>query len=170
MPMYEISVSQAVKFYGQLGENLRKAALKGVFSAALRAKRDVVSKEIAKYGPNKPVDRGIYRAGWQVERLPNGAAIYNSVPHAMFIEYGVPASRVVISNKAIGNMTEWVRRKLGGPDNARSIAVAILHSLKKRGIFNNGTGLRIFEAYCLNMLPIILNQEISREISKAYRE
>jgi hypothetical protein len=167
-----ITLKEAIsEFSGQgpLAAKLRKAATNGLFSAALRAKSDIVTREITKLGAQRPIDRGIYRAGWQVARLPNGAAIYNSVPHASFIEYGVPAANVVISNRAIAAVSEWVKRKLGGTTNERQIAHAILRSMKKRGIFNRGRGLRILETYSRTILPKVVLQEVEREIAKVAR-
>lgn len=99
---------------GELGQKLREAAKKGLFSAALRAKRDIVSRVIPSMGGQKPIDRGIYRAGWQVARLPTGAAIYNPVPHAAFVENGVPPGNSALSGKVQMALAEWVQRKLGG--------------------------------------------------------
>jgi len=219
---------------GPLATALRAAATKGLFSAALRAKRDIVAREINKGAQGRrPVDRGVYRAGWQVERLPTGAAIYNSVPHASFIEYGVPAANVVPSRKAVLAIAEWAQRKLGGRtkqvsvaqmretsksvnaakakyDKAKStwttraksareknkpepprprppailtgkkrlktdynyafgVAYAILGAMKKRGIFNNGRGLRIMENYAKHSLPVVIRDEVEREIAKVAR-
>lgn len=227
-----INLRDAAGYYdpkGPLAAQLRAAALKGLYAAALRAKRDIVSKVIPDKMP-KPVDRGIYRAGWQVEKLRNGAAIYNPVPHAAMIEFGVPAANVVISNKAQMALAEWVQRKLGGKrgrmdtgamqkasqgvnaarakfnrakatyreraERARAagrpipapprppgiltsrnrikhdfgyawqLAGAILHALKKRGIFARGKGLRVMEGYVRNTMPAVIREEVAREIAK----
>jgi hypothetical protein len=256
VPIKTISLKEAQVYFdknGPLAAELRKAALKGLMSAALRAKRDIVAKVIPALGGQKPVDRGIYRAGWQVERLPEGATVYNTVPTAAFVEYGVPAGNVVISNKAQIALAEWVQRKLGGNKKAGAkvrtakgaewfrqklkgrtaiakeerkesaqtvngakakfdkskgswlkrskkamsagkpppappkppailtdkgrkkndygyawhIAGAILHSMKKRGIFNRGRGLRILETYSKQVLPGIIKEECEREMKKA---
>jgi hypothetical protein len=149
---------------------MRAAALKGIFSAALRAKNDIVTKVIPQKDP-APVDKGIYRAGWQVEKLRTGAAIYNPVPYAAAIEYGVSAGNVVFSNKFQKMLAEWVNRKLGGrtPKQAWSIAGAIMHSLKTKGIFKRGVGLRVLEGYSRTTLLAVLREEVTREIEKALR-
>jgi hypothetical protein len=216
---------------GPLAQQMKQAAIKGLFSAALRAKRDIVSRVIPQLGGNKPIDRGIYRAGWQVQKLPTGAALYNPVPTAGMIEYGVPANNVVASNKAHLALAEWVQRKLGGRrgkpvsvdamrgttqkvneakqkfDQAKktwtersksamakgkpqpprpkapgvltskgrakhdfgfawSVAGAILASMKKKGIFNRGQGLRVLENYTRSSLPSVIREEVERELAK----
>lgn len=117
MAIQRISLKDAQVYFsprGPLAAQLKGGALKGLLSAALRAKRDLVAREIPALGGQKPVDRGIYRAGWQVQKTPRGAVLYNPVPHASFIEFGVPASNVVASYKAHVALAEWVQRKLGG--------------------------------------------------------
>jgi len=216
---------------GPFAEKMKVAAAKGLLSAALQAKRDIVARVIPALGGQKPVDRGIYRAGWQVQRLPTGAAIYNAVPTASLVEYGVPANNVVASTKAHVALAEWVQRKLGGRrgrvtvdaqrgsaqsvnkakekfDKAKAtwtarskaaiargapappqptrpaalsgkarmkhdygfaweIAGAILGAMRKRGIFNRGSGLRVLENYTRSTLPGVVKREVEREIAKA---
>lgn len=216
---------------GPLMAKMKAAAVKGLFSAALRAKRDIVARVIPSLGSHKPIDRGIYRAGWQVQKLPTGAAIYNAVPTAAMIEYGVPAGNVVASTKAHIALAEWVQRKLGGKrgrvtvDKARAsgnavnvakekfdkakaswtlrskkalekgkpppprpkapgaltskgrmkldfgfawgVAGAILAAMKKRGIFNRGSGLKVLDGYTKNILPGVIREEVGKEITKA---
>ncbi len=172
MPTTRLSLKDAQVYFdskGPLANELRAAASKGLFSAALRAKRDIVSRVIGNLGARKPVDRGIYRAGWQVERLPNGAAIYNAVPTAVLVEDGVKGSNVVASTKAHVALAEWVRRKLGGlsEKEAWGVAGAILGAMKKRGIFNRGTGFGILKNYTRSTLPSVIKEECEREIAKA---
>lgn len=151
---------------GPLAAKLRQAAHKGLFSAALRMKRDIVTKVIPAKDP-QPIDRGIYRAGWQVERLKDGAAVYNSTPHAAMVEFGVAAARVVLSTKAHLALTEWVHRKLGyETKRAWQIAGAILHAMKARGIFARGRGLRVMEGYVATSLPAVIREEVERELRK----
>ena len=173
MSSVKISLTDAISYFdknGPLALEMRAAAIKGIFSAALRAKRDIVTKVIPEKDP-KPVDRGIYRAGWQVEKLKDGAAIYNATLYAAAIEYGVSAGNVVFSNKFQKALAEWVQRKLGasGPKEAWRVAGAILHALKTRGIFRRGAGLRVLEGYSKNTLPAVLREEVTREIEKALR-
>lgn len=232
--MPTMTIREAANYFGKDGPlvaKMKKGAARGLLSAALRAKRDIVARVIPQLSGNKPIDRGIYRAGWQVQKLPNGAAIYNAVPTAAAVEDGVPAGNVVASTKAHVALAEWVQRKLGGRrgkpvsvDSARAstksvneakqkydkaketwtlrakkareggrpepprpkppgvlnnkarmkhdygfaweVAGAILGAMKKRGIFNRGTGLKVLTNYSKNVLPGVVREEVDREIAK----
>lgn len=98
---------------GPLAKQLRAAATKGLYSAALRMRQDIVARVIPNLKPFAPVDRAVYKAGWQVQRTPTGAVVYNPVPYAAIIENGVPASNTVLSTKVQMALAEWVRRRLG---------------------------------------------------------
>lgn len=166
-----IKLKDAIPYFsvdGPFGKEMRRAGMKGIYSTILRAKRDIVSREIPAE-PRPPVDRGMYKAAWGIERLPNGAAIFNNAPHAVFIEYGVPNTNVVPSKRAVMNISEWAQRKFGASaKEAISIAEAVLHSLKRRGIFARGKGLRILEKYVQRKMPDILKKEVEAEIAKAF--
>jgi hypothetical protein len=143
--------------------------MKGVYSAALKAKQDIVATEIPAVDPS-PVNKGVYKAGWQVEKLQNeGAAFYNSVPYAKYIEWGVPPMNVATSLKAIQAIAEWARNKLGGLDEkqALNVAHAIMTNMKKNGIFKQGKGLLIMTNYVNKKLPGVLKREVEAEIDKA---
>jgi hypothetical protein len=165
-----IKLSDAAVYFGTSGPvavKLKTAALKGIYSAALRSKQILQTTEIQDADP-PPVNKGVYRAGWQVEKLKNGAAYYNSVPYARYIEDGVPAMNVVMSQKAIMAIAEWARRKLGGLDEkqALNVAYAIMQNLKKRGIFKHGAGLKIMKKYNDRKLNEVIRREIDAEIDK----
>lgn len=170
--MRTITLKEAEVYYGAggaLANKLKTAAMKGVYSAALKATQDIVAVEIPAAYP-KPVDRGIYAAGWKAEKLPNvGAMFYNSVPYAKFIEWGVPPTNVLSSLKAIQNIAEWARRKFGGIDEkqALGLAHAIMTNMQKHGIFKQGKGLRIMTNYVDKKLPGVLKREVEAEIDKA---
>lgn len=151
---------------GPLSEKMRIAAMKGLYSAALFSKKEIVSVDIPHADPS-PVNKGVYRAGWQVEKLPNGAAFYNSVPYARYIEWGVPAMNVVASMKAIEALAEWARKKFGGLDEKQAlrVAYAIMTNMKKHGIFGRGKGLLIMTKYVERKLPDVIRQELTREIN-----
>lgn len=239
--MPTLTIKEAANYFGKSGPiavQMRKAAHKGLMSAALRMKQVLVTREIPKTMP-APVDKGIYRAGWQVEKLPNGAAVYNAVPYAVFIEYGVSAGNVVASKKFQIALAEWVRRKLGGKsksvsvrsvskergkaakkthqermkrwrerirdlkrrnalrkrkkllplampkapklpqeaagatkspgfDYAWRVAGAIMHAMKKRGIFRQGKGLRILEKFVGAHGKTLVRDEVQRALDKEF--
>jgi len=170
VPANVLTLKQAVAWFSPagMGAEMREAALRGLYSAALRAKQDLQTRAMTELGNEKPIDRRIYVAGWQVEKLPDGAAVYNAVPHAVFIEYGVPAANVVASFKAQQAIAEWARRKLGGIDEKKAwwVAGAILANLRRKGIFKRGQGLRVLERYVNGSLPVVARDEIARELKK----
>lgn len=164
-----LTLEQAANHFsvkGAFSVKLRAAAMKGLYSAALFSKKEIVTVQIPDADP-PPVNKGIYRAGWQVEKLPNGAAFYNSVPYARYIEWGVPAMNVVSSQKAIEALAEWARKKFGGLDEKQALRVAhaIMTNMRKHGIFGRGKGLLIMTKYVERMLPIVLKTELTREIN-----
>lgn len=170
MPINTLTTKQAVDWFSPagMGEKMKAAALRGLYSAALRAKRDLQTRAMTDLGKEAPIDRRIYVAGWQTEKMPDGAVIYNAVPHAVFIEYGVPAANVVASFKGQQAIAEWARRKLGGISEKKAwqVAGAILASMRMKGIFKRGQGLRVLERYVKASLPVVVNEEIAREIKK----
>ena len=91
-----ISIDDAPAWVGRLALSMRSAAERGIYSAALRTQQRIVTELIPKEpargnNPGPPVDTGAYRAGWHVDRIEGGAYLYNSAPHAGFIEWGVRA-------------------------------------------------------------------------------
>ena len=170
-----ISLKDAGVYFGPdgpLAKRMRAGAVKGLLSAALRAQQDIVARVIPSLSPHMPVDRGTYKAGWQVQKMPDGAAIYNPVPHAVFIEYGIEATKVIPSFRAHKNIAEWAQRKLGGLDakKAWEVAGAILWSMRRKGIFNRGRGFRVLENYSRNVLPGSIKREVERELAKVTKE
>lgn len=155
---------------GQFADKMRIAVLKGLYSSALFSKNYIVSKEIPNADP-PPVNKGVYRAGWQVQKLPNGAAFYNSVPYARYIEWGVPAMNVVTSAKAIEALAEWARKKFGGLEEKQALRVAhaIMTNMRKHGIFGRGKGLQIMTKYAIEVLPGVIEEELTREINNIYK-
>lgn len=164
-----------------LDKNLRAAAVRGLFSTALRLQQYITTDLIPRE-PRIPVDRGVYRAGWRAKPLPDGALLYNPVPHAPIVEWGARAESIKVGRKMIDALAEWVRRK-GIADTtrptrtgrtrkvkvtekeARRIAWAIALSMKKRGIFNGGQGLRILERANKRAREFAM-QEVTAELEK----
>lgn len=200
-----LTINQAVSYFGKdgaLAKQMQAAALKGLYSAALRGKQLLVTREIPSKTP-PPVDKGIYKAGWQVEKLPKGAAIYNAVPYAAAIEDGVPAGNVVLSTKFQIALAEWLQRHGGArrstplkagsggggqrpkvnrtgtaqdPAAARMQSVspalwasagAVMHALKRRGIFKRGAGLQVLGDFAKSGLPAVIREEMDKALKKA---
>lgn len=166
----------------RIAKQNHEAAIRGLRAAAVRIQGLIITETIPRTKPT-PVDRGIYRAGWTVDILPNGARLRNWVPWAYFIEEGVLPKRVKISRKMIDALTEWVRRKgIGGttkhtnggpvlvekptPLIARSIAWAMATVMKKRTGIHGGKGGRGILKRTLFYAPKFIEAEIIREIEK----
>ncbi len=157
---------------GRLEGELRKAALRGLYSAAQRTV-SIIQTEIIPAEPRVPVDRGIYKAGWRARPTSDGAEVSNSTPHAIFIEDGVRADHVKVGRRMVDALAGWVARKgLTGAAKgvekaaeARRIAWAIAKSMQKKGIFNAGGGLNIM-AKARSRLPAIIEQEVRAEIAR----
>lgn len=182
------------QFTKQLQFGLSNAARKGLLSAALRTANLIQTRIIPNTKP-EPVDRGRYKAGWLVKKTSYGASLTNSVPYASMIELGVRAANVKPGRAMLKALAEWAQRKgLGktivqpkagkslGKANAKAapvkwkkatdsaamrIAWAIAMSMKRKGIFNGGTGLLIF-AQAEVEIPNIIREEVAREIKRAY--
>jgi hypothetical protein len=160
-----ITLKEAGVEFEEMGRRMKTAALKGLFSAALRGVQVVITEIIPSRVP-QPVDRGIYRAGWKAMKLGGknpGAVIYNAEPHAALIEYGVRASNVKIGRVMIAALAEWAKRK-GFQDPERA-AWGIAKKMQERGIFGQ-TGLGVL-ALLNARLPAIVREEVTREIEAA---
>lgn len=165
MAVYELKAAPSL--FDRVARNLRGAAERGLYSAAVRSVALLQTQEIQAASP-RPVDRGIYRAGWRAQKLKGGAAFFNAVPWAVYIERGVPGANVVISRAAVKAVSEWAQRKLG-LDAAASVDAAwgILKAAKRRGLFARGEGLRVMEKYVRERLPRVMAEEVAREIARA---
>ena len=175
MPIHRIELEDAARWWGGKVEGLREGALRGLYSAALRTVQHIQTSIIPNE-PRPPVDRGAFRAGWRAGKLSNGAIIENTLPYASVIERGARAENVKISGPMIEALTEWVKRKgLAGnkprgdrteyDSQARNIAWAIAVSMKRRGIFNDGQGLRVLEK-AEKMIPKFVREECAREMRR----
>jgi hypothetical protein len=178
-----ITIDEAPEWVMHLREELRKASIRGLQSAALRLQQHIVAEVIPntkdeRTGKGPPVDKGAYRAAWRVRNVSNGAIVSNTLPYASIIEYGARADNIAISRPMILALTDWVMRKgLVGKRpgkngdrvefyrQAQSIAWAIAVSMKKMGIYNQGKGLRVLER-ALKQLPKIVDEEVTRELRR----
>lgn len=164
MPIFDLK-DPALRQY--IGTSVEKAARAGVVSAGARIVAHIVN-ELIPSEPRVPVDRGAYRAGWRSEPTPEGVEIYNVAPHAPFIEYGVRSQNVKIGRQMLEDLARWVVRKgIGTSAEAPSIAFAIAKSMQKRGIFNEGKGLRILER-AMKLSGEFLIEEIADAIEEAF--
>lgn len=174
-----MTIDEAPAWMRRLGGERRRAAERGLLSAAQRLVQAIVAEVIPRE-PRVPVDRGIYRAGWRAEQSAGGALVVNRTPHAEFIEDGVRAENVKVGREMIDALADWVHRhgldRSRGRDgkgryvaaaesDARSIAWAIAQSMRRRGIFG-GTGLKILEKARNRYLLRFITEEVTAELEK----
>lgn len=145
---------------------LREAAIRGVQAAAARCIQVIVTKIVPSRSP-QPVDRGVFRAGWKWLPISMGAEIFNTEPHAAFIEHGVRASSVKPGGAMIRALAEWVvRKRLATGAEAISVAWRIAKTMRKRGIFNGGQGFKILDELKREHARPLIREEVAREIAR----
>ena len=175
--MPSIDLKASPELVAKLGPKFRQAAGRALYSAALRGISKIQTELILAASPS-PVDRGLYRAGWRAEPYLSGselggADIYNVEAHAAFIERGVRPANVKIGSAMLAALAEWAKRKgldgAGTARGARQVAWAIARSMKRRGIFKGGTGLRVLEKLMTLHMPGIVREEFAREAAAALR-
>lgn len=164
--MTTVDLKDAGAMYGKMGKELRAAAVRGLQRAALRGLAEIKARIIPSRTP-QPVDRGVYRAGWNVELLSDGAAIYNPLPYAAMIEYGVKPGNVRIGAAMIQALSEWVVRKgLASSADAIRVAWRVARALQRKGIHGGGAGLGILKELEEGVLPRYAEEEVAREIGR----
>lgn len=165
-----VKLVDMAQFVGTMNTKMREGAMRGLILAGKRAVQTIVVVIIPSRSP-KPVDRGLYRAGWRSEQTDKETvSIYNLEPHAGFIEDGVRPENVKAGFAMRKALYEWVIRKGIASDEQEAIGIVwgIVAKMKQRGIFNKrkGNGLKILAELNEDHLPMILKQECTREISR----
>lgn len=162
--MPSIELRDADRWVVRVEQDMRRAVVRGLLSAAQRGVQEIVTKIIPSRSP-QPVDRGIYRSGWRAVPQEDGADIENLEPVAVFIEEGVRAENVKIGGAMLKALTEWVIRKgITGPDEAPAAAFAIATNMQKKGIFGR-QGMGILRELVNGRLHAIVQEEILRELA-----
>ncbi len=163
-----IDLQDAAGLFGAMNSRLRRAALDGLYSAALRSVQAIQTTIVPSRSP-APIDRGLFRAGWKARREPDGATIENLEPHAPFIEWGVRAGAVKPGPAMIRALVEWVERKgLASGGEATRAAWRIARAMQARGIFRGGRGFRILETLREWYLARFVEEEVGRAIEKVF--
>jgi hypothetical protein len=175
-----IDLKDAAGYFGDWAAKNQEAAVKGLRLAAVRCLGTIQAVIIPSRDP-QPVDRGIYRAGWKVQSLPNGAEFYNDSPAAAIIEGGVRASNIKIGRKMLDALAQWAirkgivkisGRKKSSPsiwDEAMGIAWAIAKKAKAgKGIHNqrSGGGLQIMAQCNHDFTHRYVVEEVTRQLEK----
>ena len=170
----KFDVSQAPEVARWLEKGFEKAGERAMVATAARLVAHIQNEIIPNLEP-PPVDRGLYRAGWRHKAVKGGAEVYNSTPHAPFIEHGVRAENVKVGRRMIDALAAWVLRKgiagkgRGAKAEARQIAWAIAMKMKERGIFARGKGFRVLEKAVAHV-GRFLDEEFKREVAREFRE
>lgn len=166
-----IDLKDAAKWFDVTEKAARKAAMRGLLSAALRSVQTIITVIIPSRSP-PPVDKGGYLAGWHAVKNPEGAEFFNASYEAPFVEDGVRAENVKPGRAMIAAITEWATRKglAADADEARSVAFAIAQNMKRLGIFNRGSkGLGIMRELVDKYLDQYVAEEVEREMAKVWR-
>lgn len=159
--MTTIAIDKLSAAFGRMFQGFRAAQRKGLLSAALKGQSWIVSTLLPTLNP-PPFDMGTFRAGWNHKPTEDGAIIYNPVPHASFINFGVPPDRVRVTGPML---LEWVTRKGIGGDNPLQVAWGVANRLRQRGIFMDPQ-YRITERAVNEYLKTEVPLEIARELRK----
>lgn len=167
MANVQVDLKVAGKKFEGMGKEIREAAHRGLLAAAVRTVTIIITQIIPQKVP-PPVDRGVFRAGWRYGKIPEGAEIWNSERHAVFIEDGVRGENVKPGAAMIGALIEWVMRKgiASDPIKAKGAAFAIANKMRATGIFG-AKGLGILREATEKHIPKIAREEVEREIKKA---
>jgi len=149
-----ISVKQYAQYLFKLGDNLPKAAKRGILSGAMRA-LPIMQRRTTEAGAVNT--RTLLRA-WKAERTENGAIIYNSMPYSGVVEYGRRPGKFP-PKEAIAR---WAQRRMGlSRKESLQAAFLISRSIAKRGI----KARRIAEGATKEITDAIMT-EVDREIAK----
>jgi hypothetical protein len=100
-----ISVPDFARRIRSLAPRMEREIVRGLRRGALRV-RAAVAEAIATTRPYAPVDRGIYAASFQIERLAQGARVESGVLQAEMIEVGRRPGPVPLAP-----ILAWVKRK-----------------------------------------------------------
>ena len=170
------TLNDADKWLTVVSEDMRKAGMLGLYSAALRTVAYIQTDVIPNTKPHAPVDTHAYAAAWKARRTPHGANVENTSPYATIIEDGArPGFHV--GRKMVDAIAEWVLRKglqpngqgrdAGGrfvkvtAEGARQIAWAIATKIARDGLPAKRVLARAEE-----LIPRFIREEVRRELSR----
>ena len=165
-----VQLKDAARFFDVKEKEARKAAKRGLLSAALRSVQTIVAVIIPSRVP-APVDRGAFNAGWRAVETPDGAMFFNPTFQAPLIEDGVRGSSVKVGRAMIDALSAWAERHglAKDPKEARSVAFAMANAMRRAGIFNRGgRGLGIMRELVERYLDRFVREEVEREMTRAW--
>lgn len=169
MSDWVVPLSQAVKHFEHLKQDMKAAAYRGLVAAGARGLQVIIVEIIPKRVP-QPVDRGTYRAGWKLRIGPNYVEIYNDEVVAVIIEDGARAANIKVGTALLTALTSWAQRKglASDPKEALRIAWGIARNMQKKGIFNRDgkSGLGILRELVEWRLDNIIETEVLRALGQ----
>jgi len=162
MTVHHVTVDQFAKILGRLDSKIERAIVRGLQSAAMRLQGLVVN-EIDSAEPFPAVDRGELRNSTKFDRLPLGAILSMTAPHAGIIEYGTRPFFPPIEPLA-----RWALRKglADDEEEAEEIAWSIARHISQMGIEPRGYFIK---AVMSLKHDGILREEIKRELDALAR-
>jgi hypothetical protein len=161
----KVDLKNYAVFVDGVQKGLKTSMIRGVRSAARRLMNEIILRIVPSKIP-EPFDRELYKAGWKVDNLINGALIRNEELHSAFIEYGVAADKVKISRQMIAMLRDWlVRKGYATEQDSRDKAWALARNLQRRGIFNRGKGFRPLQEALDRFAIQYIQEEIASEIA-----
>ena len=121
-----VSIQDFAKIVSGVPVNVRGAMVRGMHKAAMRMEVAVV-EEIDATLPYPPVDTGGMRQSTSLARDQDGADVFMTAPHAIFMEEGVRPHRPPLLP-----LLEWAMRK--GFDDPIAVARAVVRRIELQGI------------------------------------
>jgi hypothetical protein len=121
-----VTIDQFAKLVAKSPVAVRSAMVRGLHKAAMRMEVQVV-EEIDSTLPHPPVDVGTMRQSTSLSRDADGADVFMTAPHAIFMEEGTRPHRPPMLP-----LLEWAIRK--GFDNPIAVARAVVKRIELEGI------------------------------------
>lgn len=165
MAVLRLSVSGWARYHEVLPARIRRAAIKGARSAALRVvslmvERTRHAEPASDHGASGAVNTGEFVRAWKMIPLTDGGRVVNDRPYASVIEYGRrPRSKA----PPVDPIIQWLVRRVGMSwDEARQAAPQVARAIGWRGLRGRGilTGLE-----ARTQIGEILESEIQHELA-----
>lgn len=158
MTVHRISLDKLPLLLDQLEPEIRGAVIRGMKSAALRSKAEVV-EQIDKALPFPAVDTGGLRQSVSVTLFPNGGWVTVDAPHASHIEFGTRPF-----TPPLGPLLTWVIRKglAADEDEAYAIARAVQRKIQREGIAPRHYFAKAMQVVQEKFVPQEIRHELNR--------
>jgi hypothetical protein len=131
--MATLEIKKLPQAFSMMTKEMQKAALKGALSGALRAV-PIIQRATMKA---KAVNTGAFMRGWRARRHKLGAEVYNTAPHAAYVEEGRKPGARMPPPDVIAKWSKRVKIKLGRGKariSRESLGFLIARAIAKRGI------------------------------------